>query len=188
MAVFWMLVLLRIVNRTVGLPAKILDTLLILGLGISLTRQGNWGYGLITALALWLDSQLAPPHKRHLFFAGITLLVTAIFLVFNGRITAEGQLPSSGMMSAVTVSSLLFVPVIFASWKSNVTADLTGEPLNPRRIQAVQIVALLTGWQLILWNGYPGLVSLMPLWTTILGVALYGLLVVGYSKISSANR
>lgn len=41
MALLWMLFFLRMVNRTTGLPARILDSLLILGLGSWLTWQGS---------------------------------------------------------------------------------------------------------------------------------------------------
>jgi hypothetical protein len=41
----WLILILRVVNRTMGLPAGILDSLAVLGLGIWLSFGGNWGYG-----------------------------------------------------------------------------------------------------------------------------------------------
>ena len=102
---FWMIILLRLVNRTVGLPATILDSLLILGLGSWLTLQGEWVYGLMTALALLMDSQLSPPHRRHLLFAGIALLVT-VMLFFFGSTSRESELSIPIVVTALVMAAL----------------------------------------------------------------------------------
>jgi hypothetical protein len=171
-ALFWVIVLLRIVNRTAGLPATILDSLLVLGLGSWLTWQGEWIYGLITALAFLLDSRLSPPHRRHLLFGVIALVITVI--LFGGRLPRVGE-PSPAIVLAVLVMSVLFVPVIIASRELTTVSDQTNEPLNPRRVQAAQGIALLTGILAVWWNGYPGLVSFMPLWAAMAGASLYRL-------------
>jgi hypothetical protein len=41
----WLILVLRVINRTSGLTAGILDSLTTLGLGIWLSFGGNWGYG-----------------------------------------------------------------------------------------------------------------------------------------------
>ena len=173
---FWMIILLRLVNRTVGLPATILDSLLILGLGSWLTLQGEWVYGLMTALAFLLDSQLSPPHRRHLFFAAIALIITVILLLFDGSMPRVGE-SSPAIVLAVLVMCALFVPVIIASRELTTVSDETSEPLNPRRVQAAQGIALLTGILMAWWNGYPGLASFMPLWAAMVGISLYRLFV-----------
>ncbi len=160
-ALLWMIVLLRIVNRTVGLPATILDSLLILGLGSWLTWQGEWIYGLMTALAFLLDGQLSPHHRRQLLFAAVALVITVILFVFDGRLPKVGE-SSPEFVLAVLVMSALFVPVMFASREVATVSDQTSEPLNPRRVQAAQGIALLTGILMAWWNGYLGLVSFFP--------------------------
>ena len=172
---FWMIILLRIVNRTAGLPATILDSLLVLGIGSWLTLQGNWVYGLMTALAFLLDSQLSPPHRRHLLFAAIALLVTVMLFFFDGSMPRVGE-SSPAIVLAVLVMSALFVPVIIVSRKLKTVGDQTNEPLDPRRVQAAQGIALLTGILRAWWNGYPGLVSFMPLWAAMVGTSLYSFL------------
>jgi len=175
----WMIILLRIVNRTVGLPATILDSLLILGLGSWLTLQGNWVYGLMTALALLMDSQLSPPHRRHLPFADIALLVT-VMLFFFGSMSRESELSIPVVVTALVMAAL-FVPVIFASRELTTVSDQTSELLNPRRVQAAQGIALLTGILMAWWNGYPGLASFMPVWAAMVGISLCRLFVL-FSK------
>jgi len=179
LALFWMLVLLRILNRTFGLPARILDSVLLLGLGSWLTWQGNWSYGLMTALAFFLDSRLSSPHRRHLFFAAVGLLVTVVLFGVSGSMPGEGK-PSLLAILAVVGMSILFVPAIVASRQLSTVGDATGEPLNPRRVQAAQVMTLLTGIQMTLWEGDAGLDQLMPLWAAVLGVALYKLFSVIY--------
>ena len=64
--VLWLLLALRIVNRTARQPAKPLDTVAVLGLGGWLTWQGNWVAGLITAAAFLFDGLLsATPPANH---------------------------------------------------------------------------------------------------------------------------
>jgi hypothetical protein len=174
MTLFWMLVLVRIVNRTSGLPARILDSLLLLGLGSWLTWQGNWGFGLVTALAFFLDSRLPPPHRHHLPFAGLALLVTALLFAVKGSLLGEGKL-SVPVLLAVLIASALFVVVILTSRRVRSVGDETGEPLSPKRVQAAQALALATGIQIALWDSTLGMASIMPLWAAILGVSLYRL-------------
>lgn len=186
LVLFWVLVLLRIVNRTVGLPARIVDSLLILGLGGWLTWQRNWMYGLMTAVAFLLDARLSPPHSRHSLFAGVALLVTFSALIFGGSLLGQGEL-SLPTALALLAASALFVPVIVASRALRTLSDETPKPLNPRRVQAAQVLALLTAIQVAGWDGVPGVASLMPLWATILGVSLYRLFVVVYRILPFAN-
>jgi len=169
---FWMLVLLRVVNRTVGLPPRILDSLLLLGLGGWLTLQGNWVYGLMTALGFLLDGCLSPSHRRHLFFAALAFIITAILFIPGGRMAWEGMsfLP---VVLAILGVSALFLPVVVVSRESRSVGDHSGELLNPRRIQAAQVLAVLTGLQVVLWNGSDGMVTVLSLWAALLGVSLY---------------
>jgi hypothetical protein len=175
MALFWMTILLRVVNRTTGLPARILDSLLMLGLGSWLTWQGGWIYGLMTGLAFFLDSRLSPPHRRHLLLAVVAFLATVMLFSVTGSMPGQDRLSLLAIL-AVFGASVPFVPVILASRQLSAVGDATGESLNPRRVQAAQVVALLTGLQIVWWDGDPGVVQLMPLWATMLGVALYKLL------------
>jgi hypothetical protein len=177
LALFWMLLTLRVVNRTVGLPSKLQDSLLVLGLGGWLTWQGNWMFGLVTAVAFLLDSRMPPALKRHLLFAGVALVVTAITSILIGIVPGESGL-SLPVVAAILVTSALFVIVIAASRTLSSAGDETGEPLNPGRVQAGQVLALLTATQVAWWDGRAGLVALLPLWAAMLGVALYRLFII----------
>ena len=174
LALAWMLLALRMVNRTTGLPAKIQDSLGILGLGLWLTWQESWVYGLATAIAFFLDSRLFRPHPRHLAFAGLALLGTLGLTIVHGTANRDGW-QTTGLLWVIVAASLLFVLIIPASRQLRATGDATGEQLCPARLQAAQILALLTALFAVAFSGQAGVVDLFPLWAAMLGTPLYWL-------------
>lgn len=172
LVLFWMLLALRIVNRSTGLPARPLDSVAVLGLGGWLTWQGYWVAGLVTAVAFLLDGLLPRPLKYHLLVAGIALLMTLILTVFQGNLAIESALEMP-MVLVVGVATSLFLFLIATSRTVKATGDATGEPLDARRVRAAQGLALLTGLLLAGWEGTSGVVAVLPLWAAGVGAALY---------------
>jgi hypothetical protein len=181
MVLFWLLVALRILNRTVGLPARPLDSLAILSLGGWLTWEGYWMVGLMTAVALLLDGLLPKPLRYHLLLSGFALVATVVLFIFHGDIAMESGLTLPTVISSLVVAGL-FLVVIVTSRDLQAVGDATGKPLNPRRVQAAQAFALLTALLMAWWEGASGVVELMPLWTALLGVALYRLAILVLSR------
>jgi hypothetical protein len=185
LALLWIILVLRTVNRTTGLAAKVMDSLGLLALGGWLAWQGNWGYGLVTALALGLDGRLSLPLKRHLAFAVLALAITGISLLPFGLFSeskagvgaAVGVGLSWPVLLALFATSCLFLLVIYGSRVIQSVGDVGGEPLDPRRVQAAQGLALLTALQVAWWQGTPGVTSLLPLWAAMLGTGSYQLFV-----------
>jgi hypothetical protein len=172
----WMLLALRMVNRTTGLPAKIQDSVGVLGLGLWLEWHESWIYGMTTTLAFLLDSRLYPPHHRHLAFAGAALVGTVGLTATSGASRPEGWQELT-LLWVVVAASLLFVLIIPASRQVNASGDATGEPLRPARVQVAQVLALLTAISSAAWAGQAGVVQLFPLWAAMLGTPLYWLVV-----------
>jgi hypothetical protein len=181
MVILWLLLALRLVNRTVGLPARPLDTLGVLGLGAWLTWQGHWIVGLVTAFAFLLDGLLSPPLRYHLFVSGLALLTTLALTVFQGDVAMK-----SGFTFAVAVALLvivgLFAVVIATSREVKAVGDATGRPLQPRRVQAAQVLALATGLLFAWWAGTAGALAMLPLWAAMLGASLYRLAILFLSR------
>jgi hypothetical protein len=177
----WLMLCVRIINRTVGLPATILDSLGVLGLGTWLSIQEYWGYGVITSLAFLLDALLPKPNKRQFLFTGVMLIVSALSAFLSaGGVSLQGLSLSSGAVAlGITV---VFLPVIFASREIQVECDVTKEPPEPIRVQMGQVVAILGGWIAVVWKGESGLISMLPLWTSALGAALYWLVMAIVAK------
>ena len=170
-AIFWLLVLVRVVNRTTGIPAGLLDVLGLIGLAGWLSLQGNWGYSLITALALFLDSRLPDPARRQLIFALLAAVVTVVAAIL-GMDLARQAAPSLQAALIAMVLSLLFLPVLLAARRVESVGDQTGKSLIPMRVQAAQGLALLVGVEIALMGGWSGLQSLNPLWAAALGAAI----------------
>jgi MFS family permease len=181
LVIAWLLLVLRIVNRSVGLPAKPWDSLGLLGLGAWLTWQGYWTVGLMTAVAFLLDGLLSPPLRHHLFLSGISFVTTVILAIFHGDMTTETGPTLPVLLSSVVVAGL-FLLVIATTRQVEAVGDATGQVLNPRRVRAAQILALLSALLLAWWVGAPGMMSVLPLWAAMAGVGLYRLAILFLSR------
>ena len=181
LTIVWLLSLLRMVNRSVGLPAKPWDSLGVLGLGAWLTWQGYWMVGLMTAVAFLLDGLLSPPLRHHLFLSGISFVTTVFLAIFHGDMTMEAGPTLPVLLSAVVVTGL-FLVVIATTRQVEALGDATGQVLNPRRVRAAQILALLSALLLAWWVGAPGMMSVLPLWAAMAGVGLYRLAILFLSR------
>jgi hypothetical protein len=181
LVILWLLSVLRIVNRTVGLPAKPLDSLGVLGLGAWLTWQGYWMVGLMTAAAFLLDGLLSLPLRYHLFAAGLAFVVTVILSIFHGDMAMETG-PTMLVVISTVVMAGLFLVVIITTRQVKAVGDATGQLLNPKRVQAAQVLALLIALLFAWWAGASGVVIVLPLWAAIVGVGLYRLALLVLSR------
>jgi hypothetical protein len=168
----WFIITIRIINRTFGPPAKILDSLTVLGLSLWLTYQVGWPYGLMAALIFLLDAILPEPQRRQLIFAGAAALLTLGISLLDGPEIQQTSL-TTPVVAGVVAAGAMFSLVITASRAPRTTADLTGERLNPRRVQTAQALGLLFSLLVVVWRGDAGLVDAIPLWSALLGTSLY---------------
>ena len=124
---FLALLLIRIVNRSLGLPAKRGDSVLVLALASWLACSGAW-YGLMcTAVAFVLDSVLVNPLPRHRWFG----LAAAVGVVWSQpRFLGVSQAwPGfvTGMVAAGGIGLLLLL--LFTPSPRSV-GDLLAIPVN----------------------------------------------------------
>ena len=169
--------LIRIVNRSVGPPATWLDSLLILGLAAALSLNEHGLFGIMAATAFFIDSQLPPPHKRHVLFAILALVLAAV-AIFDQSAALQGEL-SQGVFIAVIAIAVLFIPVIVSSRQLTATSDVGSQPLNPTRVRVAQLIAMAMALVFSVLTGDVGAISIMPLWAAFLGVSAYRLLITG---------
>jgi hypothetical protein len=80
-------------------------------------------------------------------------------------------------LAAVFSSAVLFIGVIIRSRRVTSVADRTGERLHPLRVQSAQILGLIAGVLGGWWGGWTGVIALGTLWSALLGVGIYQLLV-----------
>lgn len=169
--ILWLVVMTRVVNRTAGPPAGVLDALGLLGLAGWLSLQGDWQYGVMTALALFLDSQLPERARRQLLFALVAVGVTVGAALLGEGVVGQGGLSLRGGLIALGLS-LLFSPVVLDSRRVQSVGDQTGERLIPVRVQAAQILALLTGVEAAFLGGVAAFKALGPLWAAVVGASV----------------
>ncbi|BAC89758.1 hypothetical protein [Gloeobacter violaceus] len=167
----WLMLVVRVVNRTTGLSVKWSDSLAVLALGGWLAFQGNWAYAALTAVALWLDSRLPPANRPQVVFAGLGVVLTLVVLAWGEAAPAAGVSFAAGAL-AVGLAAV-FLPVGIGSGRLVSVGDEDGEALVPIRVQAAQALALSVGIETALWGGAAGLSALTPFWAAVVGTAAY---------------
>ncbi|MCJ7682426.1 MAG: hypothetical protein MUP70_16985 [Candidatus Aminicenantes bacterium] len=172
--VFWMLLMLRVINRTTGLPASLMDSLVLIALSVWLVLKVNWGFGLLTAAAIACDELLLPRKKRQPSFALLPVIGTVILLIVKPDVLGlpAGLFRPGG---AAVLMSLFFLPVLVGVRSFQSRGDLTGEPLNLPRVIAAQFLGLITGIWMAFWNGFSGIHTLLPFWSAVLGATMFAL-------------
>lgn len=170
----WLLLVMRTINRTTGLPATIVDSTSMLALGGWLAYSVSWIFGALTALAFILDAALPEPHRRQYQDAVFAIILTIAMFTLTGEFLPAAGLSLPAGVLAVALS-LVFVPLLLNYRQVVSVGDDTQLPLIPRRMQSAQILALLAGIILALWSGTAGLTALMPFWVTVVGTGVFWL-------------
>lgn len=176
-AALWLIMVMRVVNRTTGLTAGVLDSLAVLGLGSWLSLSGNWGYGTINAVAFLIDSQLPPRARRQLIPAVLAVTITLTIALMGGEPPWEGRPSMLGGLIGLALSAL-FLPVILTARHLESVGDRSQQPLEPIRVQAAQMLALLTGVETLIVGGTAAIGALLPLWAAVLGASIFRLYLV----------
>ena len=163
--------LVRVVNRSVGLPARIVDSVFVAGLTVWAAWAGSFpGLALIGALAFGLDASMKERFRRHWIFAGICLAAAGLSLY------GQGQWWCPESPSATAAGLLLIVAVAYglAMWRTRRVTfpdDVTGTPLSSARVLAGMAVGLLAGLQ-ALARGQAGLEAAALVWAALASVPL----------------
>ena len=146
---FWTLLIVRVLNRSTGVPSNPLDLGLILALA-----YGNPYLLSLSALALAIDARISP--RTLSWISAAILLALAI-------------VASSQFSISLNWTPLLAVPCILALPASTTArTDATDQPLDPKRVRAAQIVAALT-----LAAAQPS--HMLPILAAFMATALYSL-------------
>ena len=172
-SILLLLLALRIVNRTVGPPARPLDTIAVLGLAGWVAWSGDWLACFVLFLALLLDGTVAVPHRAHLAAAGAVLALTGV------AATRSGFPPPINGASWITLVALLlllpFLRVIGRSSQPRTLTDVGAKPLDGRRVRLAQALGLLAVVLAVALQGREGLTAVSPAWAALVGCGLYAL-------------
>lgn len=170
LAPLFLLLLLRVVNRTTGLPAGVLDSAALLLLSGWLVHTGFWIAGPAAVAAFLLDWRLRSGNPRQIWFAAGTLLVMLAILMRGGGGLAGADLPASHEL-LLLAAPLLFGIVILRGAPIRSRDDRGHGVLDEMRVQAARVLGLTV----VLVSVAAGAINLIfPAWAALVGLGIYG--------------
>ena len=165
----WLLLMIRMVNRSTGLSATIADSIVLSLLSAWFTFHGEWIYGLITVMAFYIDGRLPERNTRQVYFAIVNALIWVVVWIFRGFRPTFMEFSREFPVVPVLVLILL-VPFIVSYRNVRSKGDNTGITLDPVRVIISQILAVFAGLQILLQSGYA---TMLPLYGAITGAILF---------------
>lgn len=177
LVLFATIFLVRIVNRTVGPRARVIDSMIVAGLAITVVYVAKMPlFGVLAALAFALDAMLSEPVRRQWLFSGLCLIVVAVWFARNGAAPPESPHIARLIMVLLAAVALLFAAAIAMTRKLDSIADVTGVRLSVSRVRAGMLIALLIASQGVL-QGQSGFASTALVWASMAGVAVTAFIV-----------
>jgi hypothetical protein len=181
---FATLLLTRMVNWTVGLPARALDGIgAVLLVGWAVANTGNPGVGVVAALAFVVDALLPEGRRTQWGFAALCLIMVAALASGLAQDSAGGLLvsqpvhlsvPDAAVLAGLGMVGALFVVAILRTRSLESRCDATGARLSATRVRWGMGLALLMGAQAV-FVGEGGAAASSLLWASMAGVGLSGI-------------
>lgn len=128
----------RLVNRTIGPPARHSDIAIVLLLLGAVAFTGTWAPLGVAVVAFGLDARLVDGQPSRIMFAAIAGLVLAAMFVWSGTLP---QLPARPFELGALV--LLGGGIVATTRVDRSECDLPGHSLHTTRVQAGVFVVLL---------------------------------------------
>lgn len=165
------LLLVRMLNQTTGLQPKLLDILAIIALVAVLVVRGALIFGVFCSAAFLLEAWLGESRNRYLFLSGFMAFLTlASFLILKPLFPSKGITPAQ--VGFVISVALVFIPLVLHTRKIEVICDYQPERLKPVRVQAGQVFAISSAILVWIIAGYSGIIALLPLWSSFIGLSV----------------
>jgi hypothetical protein len=171
LVLFTTMFLVRIVNRTVGLPARVTDSLVVTGLVFAvvyLTKSPL--FGAVAALAFALDASLENRLRGQWAFAVLCLCGVGVSLMLLDVEMGAPSFVSAGVAVLLVVIVLAYLVTLLQTRVLESRGDVTGDRLAVSRVRAGMLIALLVALQ-ALSLGEPGLAHAPIVWMTMAGVS-----------------
>lgn len=140
--------LLRIVDRSTGLQARISDSLLVAASAIAVIYLvPSPFFGLVAALAFVLDGSLREPLRRQWLFGLVCLGGTVVYLVDHGGGAGHVSGPDA-FFEWVSISFLVLFALYAVLTRSvRTVADVSRRPLDVNRVRGGMLVGALAALQ-----------------------------------------
>lgn len=168
LTLFTTLGLVRVLNRSAGLTARTTDSMVLtlLVIWVIYAIQSPW-FGAVAALAFVLDATLKNPKRKQLLFALICLGTMVVYIVDHDVDWLSLQPPNSLLQWLAIAMSLLLGLNLLLLKKVHSRGDIGSKRLNPQRVKAGMVIALLACLQ-----GLGDMPQIILLLATIAGLGL----------------
>lgn len=169
--VFTALAFTRLVNRSTGLPATLLDSTLVVAVALYASWEAESALpAFVGASAFALDAALAPGLARQWLFAGLCAAGGAVMAMSGVAPDLAPNRPDLFPRTAATVVSVAAIALIATTRRVAAVGDATGIPLSVTRVRAAQAVALLVAVAAAAGTG--SIEAGAIVWGCLVGVAL----------------
>ncbi|HSM04627.1 MAG TPA: hypothetical protein VK858_08385 [Longimicrobiales bacterium] len=168
--VFTLLLLARVVNRTAGPAATLLDVGIVLGLTAASVRVlGQPGLGGVAALAFAADAWLGGS-RRSAAPAPAALAIAA--WGWAGAPGPDWSVPSVRAGAPVALIALAFLAATLTTRRVVAVADRDGAPLDPRRVRWGMLIVLFGALAGVVHGG-PGIRDAAMVWAALAAVPVW---------------
>lgn len=171
---FTTLFLVRIVNRSVGLPARVTDCLAVALLAVwAVYSTDSPLLGVVAALAFVFDALLRAGQRHQWMFAALCLAGAGGAVWHQGGALQEMAPLDPTFKWLIAVVTVAYAATILSTRRVESTGDATGTPLSVSRVRAGMWIGLLVALQALI-NGTSGFIGSTLVWATLAGIALGG--------------
>jgi len=172
---FTCLLVIRVVNRTSGLPARMADSFIVAALTLgTMYATRSPLLGAVAALAFAFDATLGDPLRRQWVFGALCLAGGILWAAWFGSGIGDLVTPTGVSAWLVAASSVLYAVSYFRTRRVEAVGDVSGVTLATSRVRAGMFIALLVAAQ-ALTIGPTGTVDSSAVWATLAGVGIAGL-------------
>jgi len=146
--VFVTLGLVRIVNRSTGLPARVTDSLLltVLSIGMMYVLQSPF-FGAVAALAFFLDGSLKEPLRRQWLYGLVCLGGCVVYMVDHGFSFSRVTAPDTLFEWISLLFLVIFALDAFLLKRVSSQGDTNRKALDVARVRGGMAVGLLAAVQ-----------------------------------------
>jgi len=170
---FWLLISLRIINRTTGLPARIVDSTILFGISLLMSYFYSPIFGFLVAAVFLFDAKLIEGQKFQLLFSSLSAFLSIIIIIITNQIFELSSFSVLQFISILTIAIIFgFITYFTKDVKSK--GDITNKPLSLSRIRAAQFFALFSAFLVSFFD--IGLIIMIPVWCAMFGVIVHRIL------------
>ena len=148
LVVFATLGLVRIVNRSTGLPARKSDSAILMVLAIVVVyTTGSPLFGLVAGLAFIMDGTLKGPLRHQWLFGLVCAATTVVYVVDHDAGLAQLSAPDSLFQWLGLLALLVFALNTLVQKKVHARGDVNRLRLDVNRVRGGMAIGLLAGLQ-----------------------------------------